>query len=273
MMANKRMFSVDVVETDAFLDLPPKVQALYFHLGMRADDDGFVSSPRTIVRTIGCNAGDLKQLEAAGYVTSFNSGVLVVTDWKVNNFLRKDRHANTVHQSELAQLTELSTGRYILGGSGQPNNNQRSTGGQPHGNQSSTQYSIEKDSVVKGRLDKESKAAAAAGEPDTHPVDVFTSFADGDGELLQALRDYDRMRREKHKSLTDTMRRSLCQQLDEEFHRCEWVQIIKQATRQGWLKFYPLDKDRPTSAAPELESTGSQIDRVLENLKRKNGVI
>lgn len=69
------------------------------------------------------------------------------------------------------------------------------------------------------------------------------------------------------------MRRSLCQQLDEEFHRCEWVQIIKQATRQGWLKFYPLDKDRPTSAAPELESTGSQIDRVLENLKRKNGVI
>ncbi len=162
MMANKRMFSVDVVETDAFLDLPPKVQALYFHLGMRADDDGFVSSPRTIVRTIGCNAGDLKQLEAAGYVISFNSGVLVVTDWKVNNFLRKDRHANTVHQSELAQLTELSTGRYILGGSGQPNNNQRSTGGQPHGNQSSTQYSIEKDSVVKGRLDKESKAAAAA---------------------------------------------------------------------------------------------------------------
>lgn len=273
MMANKRMFSVDVVETDAFLDLPPKVQALYFHLGMRADDNGFVSSPRTIVRTIGCNAGDLKQLEAAGYVISFNSGVLVVTDWKVNNFLRKDRHANTVHQSELAQLTELSTGRYILGGSGQPNNNQRSTGGQPHGNQSSTQYSIEKDSVVKGRLDKDSNTAAAAGEPDNRSCDVFSTFADGDGELLQALQDYDSMRREKRKALTDTMRRSLCQQLNEEFHRCEWVQIIKQATRQGWLKFYPLDKDRPTSAAPELESTGSQIDRILENLKRKNGVI
>lgn len=119
-------------------------------------------------RTIGCNAGDLKQLEAAGYVISFNSGVLVVTDWKVNNFLRKDRHANTVHQSELAQLTELSTGRYILGGSGQPNNNQRSTGGQPHGNQSSTQYSIEKDSVVKGRLDKESKALTDTMRRNTH---------------------------------------------------------------------------------------------------------
>ena len=120
---------------------------------------------------------------------------------------------------------------------------------------------------------KESQAAAAAGESDNRSRDVFSTFADGDGELLQALQDYDSMRREKHKSLTDTMRRSLCQQLDEEFHRCEWVQIIKQATRQGWLKFYPLDKDRPTSAAPELESTGSQIDRILENLKRKNGVI
>ena len=120
---------------------------------------------------------------------------------------------------------------------------------------------------------KESNAAAAAGEPDTPPADIFTTFADGDGELLQALQDYDRMRKEKRKSLTDTMRRSLCQQLDEEFHRCEWVQIIKQATRQGWLKFYPLDKDNPASTVPEFESAGDQISRIINDLKRKNGVI
>lgn len=120
---------------------------------------------------------------------------------------------------------------------------------------------------------RESKAAAAAGEPDTPPADIFTTFADGDGELLQALQDYDRMRKEKRKSLTDTMRRSLCQQLDEEFHRCEWVQIIKQATRQGWLKFYPLDKDKPASTVPEFESAGDQISRIINDLKRKNGVI
>ena len=120
---------------------------------------------------------------------------------------------------------------------------------------------------------KESNAAAAAGEPDTPPADIFTTFADGDGELLQALQDYDRMRKEKRKSLTDTMRRSLCQQLDEEFHRCEWVQIIKQATRQGWLKFYPLDKDKPASTVPEVESAGDQISRIINDLKRKNGVI
>ena len=118
---------------------------------------------------------------------------------------------------------------------------------------------------------KESNAAAAAGEPDTPPADIFTTFADGDGELLQALQDYDRMRKEKRKSLTDTMRRSLCQQLDEEFHRCEWTEVVKQATRQGWLKFYPLDKDKPTSTVPEFESAGDQISRIIENLKRKNG--
>ena len=79
------------------------------------------------------------------------------------------------------------------------------------------------------------------------------------------------MRKEKRKSLTDTMRRSLCQQLDEEFHRCEWTEVVKQATRQGWLKFYPLDKDKPTSTVPEFESAGDQISRIIENLKRKNG--
>ena len=118
---------------------------------------------------------------------------------------------------------------------------------------------------------KDSKAAAAAGAPDTLPADIFTTFADGDGELLQALQDYDSMRREKRKTLTDTMRRSLCQQLDEEFHRCEWTEVVKQATRQGWLKFYPLDKDKPTSTVPEFESAGDQISRIIENLKRKNG--
>ena len=152
-MANKRMFSVDVVETDAFLDLPPKMQALYFHLGMRADDDGFVSSPRTIVRTIGCNTGDLKQLEAAGYVISFDSGVVVVTDWKVNNTLKNDRYHKTMFQSELAQLKESSSKRYILPNSGttvEPDRNQ-------NGNQMEPQYSIEENRVVESRREEDSK--------------------------------------------------------------------------------------------------------------------
>ena len=89
-MRNKRMFSLDVVDTDSFLDMPVTSQALYFHLGMRADDDGFVSSPKKIAKSSGCNADDLKVLISKGFLIPFSSGVVVITDWKVNNYLRMD---------------------------------------------------------------------------------------------------------------------------------------------------------------------------------------
>lgn len=157
-MANKRMFSVDVTETDAFYGLSAKAQALYLHLGMRADDDGFVSSP---VRSCGASKRVLDQLENAGYIIQFDSGVVVVTDWKINNFLRKDRHSKTIFQNELAQLEESPTGRYFLKRSGQPKDNQMSTRTeptwQPNGNQMETQYSIEENRIVESRVDEDSK--------------------------------------------------------------------------------------------------------------------
>ena len=155
-MANKRMFSVDVVETDAFLDLPSKVQVLYFHLGMRADDDGFVSSPRTIMRTIGCNSHDLKQLENAGYVISFDSGVVVVTDWKVNNTLKSDRYRKTMFQDELSQLKESTSKRYILSTSGTITETIRNQ----NGNQLEPQYSIEKNRVVESSKAEQQRPTA-----------------------------------------------------------------------------------------------------------------
>ena len=157
-MANKRMFSVDVTETDAFYSLSAKAQALYLHLGMRADDDGFVSSP---VRSCGASKRVLDQLETAGYIIRFDSGVVVVTDWKINNFLRKDRHSKTIFQNELAQLEESPTGRYFLKISGRPNGNQMSTTTeptwQPNGNQMETQYSIEENRIVESRVEEGSK--------------------------------------------------------------------------------------------------------------------
>lgn len=128
----------------------------------------------------------------------------------------------------------------------------------------------EKDNEKEKEKEKDSNAATAASAPDTEPFDIFADFANGDEELLKALRDYNQMRREKHKSLTQTMRRSLCQQLDEEFQPCEWVEIIKQATRQGWLKFYPLDKDTPTNTPTTDDNGKAQLDRILNNLKNMN---
>ena len=99
-MAKRRMFSLEIVDTDAFMDMPASVQLLYFHLGMRADDDGFVASPRRVARNIGAEAEDLNTLEDNGYITLFDSGVCMIRDWKTNNYLRPDRYNPTRYQGE-----------------------------------------------------------------------------------------------------------------------------------------------------------------------------
>lgn len=110
-MANRRMFSLDVVNTDMFLDLPISSQALYFHLGMRADDDGFVSSPKKVTAMIGANQDDLKLLIAKGFIIAMENGVIVIRHWKQNNYIQSDRHKNTIYQNQLAALI-VSNGIY-----------------------------------------------------------------------------------------------------------------------------------------------------------------
>lgn len=112
-MANRRMFSRDVVETDKFLGMPLTTQALYFHLGMEADDDGFVSSPKKIQRAVGCTEGDLKHLAACGYIIPFESGVVVISHWKQSNYVQSDRYKKTLYQEEAEKLS-LEKGVYSL---------------------------------------------------------------------------------------------------------------------------------------------------------------
>lgn len=113
-MAQKRMFSLSVVDTDRFMDMPTSTQALYFHLGMHGDDDGFVSSPRKIARSVGCCDDDVRILAAKGFIIPFDSGVVVLTDWKVNNTLKNDRYKPTIYLEERSQLETGSNGRYEI---------------------------------------------------------------------------------------------------------------------------------------------------------------
>lgn len=113
-MASKRMFSLAVVETDKFLDMPTSAQALYFHLGMHGDDDGFVPAPKKIMRSVGGSTDDLRLLVTKGYVIPFESGVIVISDWNINNNLRNDRYKATIFQREKALLKKDTTGRYAL---------------------------------------------------------------------------------------------------------------------------------------------------------------
>lgn len=127
-MANRRMFSLNVVDTDAFLDLPISSQALYFHLGMRADDDGFVSSPKKVTMMIGANQDDLKLLIAKGFAIALNNGIVVIRHWRQNNYVRSDRYKKTIYSAEMDRLSVTEEGEYMLmDTAGIPNANQRDT--------------------------------------------------------------------------------------------------------------------------------------------------
>ena len=94
-MAERRMMSKSVIETDAFMDMPFSTQALYFHLLLRADDDGFIKSPKAIMRFINARDDDMKLLIAKQYVLAFDSGVIVIKHWKIHNYIRSDRYKRT----------------------------------------------------------------------------------------------------------------------------------------------------------------------------------
>lgn len=169
-MANKRMFSVDVTETDSFLDMPLTAQALYFHLGMRGDDDGFVSNPRSVMRVAGCNEADLKTLEESGYIITFRSGVIVISDWKVNNNLRNDRYKPTTFQDERSKLSETANKRYIL-----RTGNQVDTNGIPLCNQVTPQPNVTQRNLAQ-RSSSDNGATAAAPRTDSGFSEIVQHF-------------------------------------------------------------------------------------------------
>ena len=103
-MAEKRMFTQKIIDSDAFLDMPLTTQALYFHLNMRADDDGFINNPKRIQRTIGASDDDLRLLIAKRFLICFDSGVIVIKHWRMHNTLKKDRYNPTQYQEELESL-------------------------------------------------------------------------------------------------------------------------------------------------------------------------
>lgn len=111
-MAERRMFAKTIIDSDAFLDMPLSAQALYFHLSMRADDDGFINNPKKIQRMIGSADDDLKLLFVKRFVIPFESGVCVIKHWKIHNYIQNDRYKPTIYQEEMATLTTKENKSY-----------------------------------------------------------------------------------------------------------------------------------------------------------------
>lgn len=113
-MAQKRMFTMKIVDSDAFLDMPLSTQCLYFHLNMRADDDGFIGNPKRIQRIIGASDDDFKLLVAKHFVLIFDNGVIVIKHWKMHNYIQSDRYVPTQYQEEKSLLYEKKNKSYTL---------------------------------------------------------------------------------------------------------------------------------------------------------------
>ena len=159
-MAERRMFAKTITDSDAFLDMPLSTQALYFHLSMKADDDGFVNSPKRIQKWIGAADDDMKLLIAKNFIIPFDSGVIVIKHWKINNYIQKDRYKETTYLEEKSQLGVKENMAYTM----------LDTECIQNGYRMDTQYRLGKDSIYNIYIgDSEENSAT----PSKHDIDEF----------------------------------------------------------------------------------------------------
>lgn len=235
-MANRRMFSLDVVDTDIFLDLPISSQALYFHLGMRADDDGFVSSPKRVTAMIGANQDDLKLLIAKGFVIVLEGGVVVIRHWKQNNYIQSDRHKDTIYQSQKAALT-VNNGIYEV-------------------DTECIQTVSEMDTQVS--IDKNSKEKDSKGKDNIKASKCARIYFPNDKSLNQAFLDYLEMRKRIKKPMTDRAIELAIRKLKElstlpfsdSIDNDLAIKILNQSIMNSWLGIFPL-REQKTGSTPQ----------------------
>ena len=169
-MAERRMFTDKITESDVFLDMPLSTQALYFHFCMNADDDGFVKNPKRIQRMLGASDDDCKLLIIKRFVLPFESGVIVIKHWRMHNLLRKDRYKPTEYIEEKSMLKIKENGAYTFDEEqGIP---LMATTWQPNDNQMAPQDSIGKDSIDKD-IEKENNKKKKFEKPTIAEVDAY----------------------------------------------------------------------------------------------------
>lgn len=111
-MAERRMISLKIIDTDLFLDMSMSARYLYHELNARADDDGFINSVKKITKMVGASEQDIKELIDRNFLISFKSGIIVIRHWKISNSIQKDRYRPTIYQEEKAMLSTIQTGEY-----------------------------------------------------------------------------------------------------------------------------------------------------------------
>ena len=242
-MANKRMFNIKIVDSDAFLDMPLSTQCLYFHLNMRADDDGFIGNPKKIMRMVGCSEDDLKLLIAKRFVLTFENGVIVIKHWKMHNCIQTDRYTPTVYIDEKNMLfikqnksyTLNEEKKYIPVSKTETKRNQNGNKMETNRIQSVyTDIDIDKDID----LDKSIYIGAFASEK---VKDAFSLY------ILCREKNGDKLDHNQIKLLADGLKEL---STDPE----EQLSIIQKATVSNWKSFYPVTKKTEKKATRKATS-------------------
>lgn len=183
-MAEKRMFTQKIIDSDAFLDMPLSAQALYFHLNMRADDDGFVNNPKKITRLVSASDDDLKLLLAKRFIIGFESGVIVIKHWRMHNTLKSDRYHPTDYQEEFAAL-EIKENKAYTERRALPIPDVEPSWSQ-NGSKLEPQIRIDKN-----RLEKNSVCVCASDDDEDDGFDEFwEAYPSKSGDIRQAYFEY-----------------------------------------------------------------------------------
>ena len=258
-MAERRMFAKTIIDSDAFLDMPHSTQLLYFHLSMRADDDGFINNPKKIQRTVGCGDDDIKLLIAKSFIIPFESGVVVIKHWRIHNFIRTDRYKETVYQEEKAMLNTKDNKAYTL------NSEAGIPLGIPDDNQMETQVRLGKDRLGKDRLGKDRLNYQLIADLYN---EICTSFP-----RLTVLSD------KRKQSIRARFKTYTVEQFKEMFEKAEASDFLKGANNKNWqANFDWMMKDanfakildgnynnKPKQTEQQGESTGNFfIDMMIE---------
>ena len=293
-MAEKRMMSKSIIETDKFMDMPMSAQCLYFHLLLRADDDGFIVSPKRTMRSIGCTDDDMKILIAKSYVLAFESGVIVVKHWRIHNYVKRDRYKqSSIPESKLIMLDENREYQYL-----EPKRNQSGTslepkrskeehegysedheeydkintfnGAEPNWNQTGTKMEPKWfHRLDKIRLDKIRGEEIRKDKKEKQSVSLKTiieEFAGKNSMLFEAVKDWIEMRKTIKAPLTARAASMSFKRLCELSHGNEsmMIEILNQSTLNCWKGLFPLKN--PSG----LQDQKSKIQKTAEMFERMN---
>ncbi len=183
-MAERRMFAKNVIDSDLFLDMPLSTQALYFHLAMRADDDGFVNNPKKIVRMIGADNDSLRILIEKAFLIPFETGIVVIKHWKVHNYIQSDRKKPTIYKAEKALLCEDDNKCYNIRDDSVSN---MDTGCIQHGYSTDTQVRLDKVRLDKVSIDYGDDKSSLTSPTIEKPVEKSKRFIK---PTVEEVRDY-----------------------------------------------------------------------------------